>query len=84
MNRVFKITAHNINRYGNLEQVKKRVYESQKKFETHCLSDRYPNESTYERYSRLYHQVKLWELIEDTWVELTEYEHEPNTSTTEA
>lgn len=77
MNRVFKITAHNKNLYGNLEQVKKRIYESQEKFENHCLGDRYPNESTYERYSCLYHQVKLWELLDGEWQHITRYEHKP-------
>lgn len=81
MNRVFKIVCYGRGTSGRLKQIKKRIYESEEKFLTHCiapvkvyrvLSDgtKLIEESTYDRYKKLYVSVKLFELIDGVWVEI--------------
>ena len=87
MNRVFKITAYGRGRSGRLKQIKKRIYASKKDFDTHCVHKlkvhkvlsggiRLVEKSTYQRYCELYVAVKLWELIDGEWVDITsKYKH---------
>ena len=82
MNRVFKITAHRTDVHtGRKRQIKKRIYESEKKFRDHCIQPvrvqrvttdgtMLISEYTYDHYIKLYPIVKLWELIDEEWVEI--------------
>lgn len=65
MNRVFKMTSHLVRENGRLYNQDKKIYIDEDKFKKFCLEETYP------RWKSHRPVVRLWELINDEWIEIT-------------